>query len=448
MDLSKHLGTAADAVKRRNYPLAVKIYGQILSLQPDNGDARLGLRLALFKKAAAKPSAKFIALLGGGLPLAMAGVHRILRQHAAASRALERYLVHDPLSEGANLKLGDSLAQAGWQHSALAVFQAYVEQQPRCLEACRRAGELLCSTGQLDDALAMYEQALKIDPRDQQSLKARKDLAAEGALQSTGMASAKSSRELIKDEDAQRRLAKADRLQLSPAEIAVEIQEVEASLAQQPGSKSLLLRMADLLEMENDLAAASDFLEQALAQDAKDSDLANRAGLLRLRLQEKKVQEARERGDASAAKAAGKALARARVLEYRRQVAHQPTDLGLRFQLGMALYATQDLDEAIAELQQAVADPRCKAEALLTLGRAFQGKGLHDLAQGQLAKALEISGDQGRLSKEILYVMGSVSQDMGDRQKALEQFSRIMEQDIGFRDVAQRVEELKASSST
>ena len=40
MDLSKHLKTAADALKRRNYLVAIKTYGMVLGLQPDNGEAR------------------------------------------------------------------------------------------------------------------------------------------------------------------------------------------------------------------------------------------------------------------------------------------------------------------------------------------------------------------------------------------------------------------------
>ena len=52
MDLSKHLENAADAVKRRNFPLAIKIYGQVLQIQPDYGDARAGLRKALYAKVA------------------------------------------------------------------------------------------------------------------------------------------------------------------------------------------------------------------------------------------------------------------------------------------------------------------------------------------------------------------------------------------------------------
>ena len=39
VDLGKHLENAADAVKRRNYALAIKIYTQVLQIQPDYGEA-------------------------------------------------------------------------------------------------------------------------------------------------------------------------------------------------------------------------------------------------------------------------------------------------------------------------------------------------------------------------------------------------------------------------
>ena len=65
----------------------------------------------------------------------------------------------------------------------------------------------------------MYELALKVDPRDQESLKARKNLAAEGALRSTGIEEAESSRDLIKDKgkQQQRREAGAARRERAPS---------------------------------------------------------------------------------------------------------------------------------------------------------------------------------------------------------------------------------------
>jgi tetratricopeptide (TPR) repeat protein len=443
MDLSKYLEQAADAAKRRNYAMAVKIYGQVLQIQPDFGEARAGLRKVLYQKVAQKPASKVTAVLLGGPHLLFGGLLRLLGQHASAARAYERYLAHDPLAEGVNLRLGTSLQRAGFKRSALAVFAAYGEHQPRCLEACRAAGALFQEQGKFPEALAMYEAALKVDPRDQESLKARKDLAAEGALRSTGIDKAGSSRDLIKDKEQQRQLERQDRLQLSAAEIETELTELEQKLQDTPQDAKLLRRTARLREMAKDLAGALDLVEQLLRVQPGDAEVQELAADLRIRLQEQMVQKAEKSGDQAAAERARAALVQMRVGEARRRVERNPADLGARFDLGSGLLAAGDVDAAIAELQQAVKDPRKKNEALFALGRAFQKKNLPELALGQFDKALQAAGS-GVLAKEALYEMGGICQGLGKREDALRHYTRILEQDIGFRDVARKVEQLKA----
>jgi tetratricopeptide (TPR) repeat protein len=443
MDLSKYLENAADAVKRRNFSLAVKIYGQVLQIQPDFGEARAGLRKALFQKVAQKPASKAGALLIGGVHLLVGNVCSLLGRHAAAARAFERYLVHDPLAEGANLKLGTSLQRAGHLRSALAVFEAYAEAQPRCLAANRSAGALFYQQGKLPQALAMYEQALKVDPRDQESLKARKDLAAEGALQQTGIEKAQSSRELIKDKEQQRQLERQDRLQMSGDEIERELEEIEPKLQESPDDVKLLRRVARLREMAKDLTGALDLIERLLQLQPGDADLQEIASDLRIRLQEQMVKKAEKSGDEGAAGRARVALQQLRAGEARRKLERNPTDLSARFALGACLLDTGETDAAIAELQQAVKDPRKKNESLFLLGKAFQQKELPEVALGQFDKLMQAAG-AGTLAKEALYEMGLICSQLGKRDDALRHFTRILEQDIGFRDVARKVEEMKA----
>ncbi len=443
MDLTKYLEQAADAAKRRNHAMACKIYGQVLQIQPDFGDARAGLRRVLFQKAAQKPPSKLTAMLFGGANLLIGRIARAFGRHGAAARAYERYLAHDPLAEGANLALGTALQRAGWKRSALAVYAAWAEHQPRCLEACRAAGALFQEQGKLPEALAMYEQALKIDPRDQESLKARKDLAAEGALRSSGIDTAASSRELIKDKEQQRQLERQDRLQLSASEVEDELAQIETKLQADPQDTKLLRRGARLREMAKDLQGALDLVEQLLRQQPNDGEVQELAGDLRIRLQEQIVHKAEKAGDLAAAARARTALQQLRVAEARRRVERNPADLAARFELGHGLLAAGDVDAAIAELQQAVKDPRKKNEALFALGRAFQQKNLPELALGQFDKALQAAGG-GVLAKEALYEMGAICQAMGKRDDALRHYTRILEQDIGFRDVATKVEQLKA----
>lgn len=443
VDLSKHLENAADAVKRRNHPLAIKIYSQVLAIQPDYGEARDGLRKALFGKAALKKPSKLTAILFGGVHWLTAHLLRLCGQHAGAANAFERYLASDPLSEGSNLALGMALKRAGHRRSALAVFAAFAQQQPRCLLAARSAGALLYEQGKLHEALQFYEMALKVDPRDQEALKARKDLAAEGAIKSSGIETAQSSRDLIKDKSLQQKLEQQGRLQLSPEELQKQLDQSEEALQQSPDDVALLRRVGKLREQNKDLRGALDCMEAAAQKAPGDAELQDLAGDLRLRLQEQYVQKAMARGDNAAAERAERALNEARAQEYRRRIERNPADLALRFQLGAALFELREYEPAIAELQQAVKDPRKKADAQFLLGRAFRGKNLPDLALGQYEKALQAAGN-GPLAKDVLYEMGGLCEEQGKRETALQHYARILEQDIGYRDVAQRVDRLKA----
>jgi len=66
-----------------------------------------------------------------------------------------------------------------------------------------------------------------------------------------------------------------------------------------------------------------------------------------------------------------------------------------------------------------------------------------ELALGQFDKAMQAAGS-GALAKEALYEMGIICSELGKRDDALRHFTRILEQDIGFRDVARKVEQMKA----
>lgn len=445
MDLSKHLEKAEEAVKRRNYAFAVNLYAQLLALQPDNGKARAGLRTALFKKAELKPPSKLIAWVAGGVHVLTGKIAALCGGHAAAAKAFERFLALDPLSEGVNMALARSLERAGFAESALAVYRAYADHEPRCLEASRASGRLLYERGEHQDAYEMFERALKVDPRDQESLRARKNLAAEGALKKSGIEKAQSSRELLKDREQQVRLEKSARLQLSAEEIEKELDEVETKLGENPDDVANLLRASELHEMRRDTQSALDCLERAYTLKPDDVALGDRVGDLRLRSQEERVRKAEESGDHSAAGNARRALAEMRGAEFRRRVERHPTDLGLRFELGKALLELGDYDGSITELQQAVKDPRRQVEALLALGRAFRHKDLDELAVTQLQKALEVSGPGG-LGKDVLYELGGIAEAQGKTDEALRHYAAILENDYGYRDVADKVASLKSAS--
>ena len=88
-------------------------------------------------------------------------------------------------------------------------------------------------------------------------------------------------------------------------------------------------------------------------------------------------------------------------------------------------------------------DPRLGREASYHLGQAFQQKGYADLARKNYERAMEGGSGSDERSKEILYNLGSIAEEQGQADEARALFARIFEVDIGYRDVAAKMEQYR-----
>ncbi len=454
MDLSKHLEKADEARKRRNYPLAIGLYHQILDLDPDLEAARKGLRLALDGKYEGKNASSSVAYVGGILSLLSAKIAGLTKNRRSQVRSLERFLVSGPGLVGPNLALGQALEAGGWLRSAYAVFRHLAERlsatgrsgskvQEAGL-AWRRAGKAAYALGRIQDAMECYQSAVELNPRDQEALKARKDLAAEGAIEKGGFDRAGSSRDLIKDKTQHQKLEKAQRIHRSKDELEVERKELEAQLKNRPDDVGLMKKLGALRGRLKDYGEALDLLERALTLDPEDRKLAGLVGRYQVLEIEAQIVRAEKLGDDAKVERLKGDLRGVRLRSTRARVEAAPTDLASRFELGMALADAGEHDEAIAELQKAVQDPRFQMDALLQLGKSFAAKGLMDLARGQFQKALETKGAKEEQRLELLYEMGKMAEDQGNKEEAMDAYKKILAVDIGFLDVSQRLEGLRS----
>jgi tetratricopeptide (TPR) repeat protein len=74
------------------------------------------------------------------------------------------------------------------------------------------------------------------------------------------------------------------------------------------------------------------------------------------------------------------------------------------------------------------------------LGQCFAHRGMNDMAARKLQEALAAKTNFDDEKKDLLYVLGSVFEKMGKVEEAIEQFKQIYEVDIGYRDVAAKVD--------
>jgi tetratricopeptide (TPR) repeat protein len=450
MSIANMIERAKEAASRRNLDYAIQIYQEALGIEPDHAEARRELRaLEMRKWEAHYPSSTsaFFASLPAILSMKLAG---LTRNHEGVMGACERYLANDPKNVKVNLRLGHAAANAGHVNAALVAFETVVEVDPRNVEALKALGHLHRSSKDINQALLYFEKAMEIDPHDQEAARTRKDLAAEGALKVTGFADAKHARDLIRDKDKAHDLEQRQKVGRSHEDLLSEVRRLEKMVAESPGDLRLLLDLADHYIRARDFDAAIQSYERALEAEPENYPLREKIGDLRLMKIDEKIQQSmraqKERPDDAAVGAELEALRRERlhleVDEYRERVAHHPTDLGLHLKLGRCLYQVGETDEAIAEFQKTMQDPRRRAESLLMLGRCFHDKEMYDLAVKQLERALEGLTTMTEQVKDIIYTLGLIREKQGDFAAASEQFAKIFEVDINFRDVSEKLEAL------
>ncbi|MDA1259824.1 MAG: tetratricopeptide repeat protein [Planctomycetota bacterium] len=176
MNLQKHLDRAAQSLQNGQADFAAELCDQVLDFAPgERRAAELFAQAAL--ALAEKPS--LISKLGamsGGLA---AKFSRLTRNPDAEARQMRRAFLKNPNDLAKGIAWGDALERAGYAGAALGAFGGLSE---RSGEAAKRAGVLAAAQGEVEAALDYYEMALKVNPRDTEAMRARKNLAAEKAL--------------------------------------------------------------------------------------------------------------------------------------------------------------------------------------------------------------------------------------------------------------------------
>jgi len=233
------------------------------------------------------------------------------------------------------------------------------------------------------------------------------------------------------------------------------VDRVQRDLAEEPNSKKLLLQLGDTYRLG---AAYADYREvypkalecyrKAQAIDQADVTISERMEDIKIAELGHQIEELREKvkaGDASA-----KAKLDALETEYRefslksfeKRVKNRPTDAGLRWELAERYFAAGNFDEAVQQYQYSERNPKLRKQSLNRMGECMLKKGIYDLAIARFEDALKDVMLIGPIEKEILYNLGAAADAAGDSEKAEQAYKRIYETDIGFKDVAKKIEDI------
>jgi tetratricopeptide (TPR) repeat protein len=438
------------AFERNNLDYAIRLLTQVLAQEPGFYACREVLRAAQFKRGG-----------GGGLFRKVLGATPKLMQARLALRKdplealplLEEVLNADPLNLEAHKLLAEAALAADLPRTARLSLEIAYKHDPRDRNVALRLARLLAAAGEGAKAEAIINALAAAYPHDSEIAQAVKDVAASRTLTEGGYAALESGegsyRDILKDEKQAVALEQEKRDYKDAGAAQQLLAEYQARLEQEPDNLRLVRALAELYAEQNRFDEALACYQRLLAAETGDPTLERAVAQVHERRLDHLMRQLDPADPAQAARLEALrrekqefqlAAARARVEKY-------PHDLQLRYELGLLYLEAGRLTEAIQEFQKAQNNPHIRIQAMYHLGECFARRRMYDLAARTFENAIREKPVLDEEKKTLIYALGCALEAMGKKAEAIEQFKLIYEADIGFKDVAARVDAYYAQQS-
>lgn len=431
---------AQEAMQKSNIKYAVDLMLTLLELEPELDDVRKELRDMQMEQAKGKKSNPTMSGLKG-MGKSMAAKGALKKDPAKALVHAEELLKIDVMNP-AFLDLYCEAAKAAENLSAAAItLQAVLRVDRKNDKLWEKLGHIFLEMGNAHEARRCFETLGDLRPGDQSVIKWIKDSAAMDTMAKGNWEQEGDFRGKLKDEGEAAALEQSSRVQRSSSDLDRMIATQREKLEQDPDNLNLYRPLADSLVKAERYDEALEVLSRADEKANHADPMIQRAiSAVTVQIYDHNIKVLTDEGDTEGA-AAQKAEKDAFLLEDAAdKVARYPNDLGFKFDYGKLLYQHGELDKAISQFQQAQRNPQRRIDALYLMGICFKAKGQLDIAAVQLQKAAEELPSLDGKKMSVLYELGEVLEAQGKVKQALDYFKQIYAVDIGYKDVAKKIE--------
>jgi tetratricopeptide (TPR) repeat protein len=437
-----------DALQRDIYDYAIDLFNQVLAREPAQFEVRKALRTAQTKKAGAG-SGFFKKMLStaGSQPLLAKGHMALGKNPGEALQIAEQVLNGDPNNSGAHRLIVEAATALELPRTAVMSLEILVHNSPKDVDVAIKFARALADIGQSGRAEKVLADLYRSNPTDNDLAQALKDLSARKTLDEGGYEAladgSGSYRDILKNKEEAVSLEQQNR-QVKTEDVAERlINEYETRLQTEPKNLKLVRSLAELYTQKKQYDKALSYYEQI-----KGSEVGADASLDRsiAETMTRKFDHELEQLDTSApdyADRVAKLQAEKeayQLSECQKRAERFPTDLQIRFELGQFYFKAGKVGEAIQEFQKAQGNPHRRIAALNYLAQCFSKRRMFDLATRTLQNALKEKLVFDDEKKELIYNLGCVLEAMGKKDEAIKHFEQIYEVDIGYRDVAAKVD--------
>lgn len=432
------------AFERNNLDYAVDLLGKVLEQEPGFYACREALRAAQHKRGGGRRGL-FGRVFGSGPKLVQAQV-ALRKDPREALRLAELVLNEDPQSLTAHRVLADAALALDLPRTAQLSLDIAYKQAPQDRDIGLKLARLLAKSGQGARAEALMQALAAAHPHDSEIVQSAKDVAANRTMTEGGYAALEggggSYRDILRDQKEAVALEQEKRDYRSADAAANLIAEYESRLAQEPGDLRLWRAIAELYTEQREFDKALAAYARLEAVETGDPSLERAIAHTRERQYDHRLAQLDPQDPAQAAQIAAVRKEKEDWLldSARRRVERYPNDLQLRFEVGLLHYHAGRIREAIQEFQKAQNNPHVRIQAIYRLGQCFARQRMFDLAARSFENAIKEKPIFDDEKKELIYALGSALDAMGKPEAAIEQFKQLYEADIGFKDVAAKVD--------
>jgi tetratricopeptide (TPR) repeat protein len=444
---------ARSAEQLKNYDYAISLMQSVLKEEPLFLDGRRFLRAVEIQKyrALSAFNRQMLSVKVGSAAMKLSSLGK--KEPAEQLAIAEEVLALDPFQQKANTIVGDAGSKLGFPEFRAFSYETLAQGKPDDKTILNTLASTYMELHDAVKAEKTYQRILEIDPRDGDALSGLKNASAAHASRSGGWEKEGADyRNALKDKNASIELEQAAKVVKSDAAIDEQIQLNYAKWMEQPTNPVHSRAIAQLFVQQNNLTSAIEWYEEAFNAGGKvDSALEKVIGDLKLRKGEQELQELvdahaqqtepeTQEQYLAAIEQKKNEINEVRVSQAEARVRAHPNDGQYHFELGEALYRIGQYKRALQELQLGLKQPSVRYQALNLMGLSFMNQGMLDLAVKRFADAESELPSMDDLKKEIVYNLGLAYEATQHPDKALEQWKKIYEVDMGYRDVGPRVE--------
>ncbi|MBN2302682.1 MAG: tetratricopeptide repeat protein [Lentisphaerae bacterium] len=437
------------AFERGNLDYAIDMLMSCVELSPGLLRARKFLRAAEIQKKKKKPgNVVSDALLSvKGLPTYFVATARLKANKPEQALLLaEKLLRINPLHPKSIMLFAEASVAAGLPEAAIQTLEIARDFYPSHIKIINWLGQLYQKVGRTKSARECFEKLCEICPNDPGALKMLKDALAIDSMAADGWQNAADKggtyRDIIKDTDEAHLLEQESKAVQTDRDTEVLIANTLKKIDSDPENINYYRQLSKLYAQKKAFTEAISALKKAISLNPGDPELDKTMSATRTLMFNEDIAQLKAAGDSDAMEA--KVLERDQYIadDLQARVARYPNDPELRYEWGSLLFQYQHLNEAIQQFQISQRSPKYRIRSLYKLAMCFKQKGQHDLAIEQLEKAgLELTS-MDQTKKDILYELGQITELTGDREKAAGYYKQIYQVDIGYKDIATKVEQV------